>query len=87
MGIYLKDHQFLQNFKNCTGNKLQLPNLESPAGVERVDMSVTLEISIKYNRRKNAGISIKIIANLALTFIYWRYISIPVNNGTFFQNS
>ena len=37
--VYLKNREFLQDFKNLAGGKLKLPKKESPAGIGRVCMS------------------------------------------------
>ena len=36
--MYLKNWEFLQDFKNPEGDKLKLPNRESPVGIERGGM-------------------------------------------------
>ena len=37
--IYLKNREFLQNFKNLAGDELKLPKREPPAVIGRVSMS------------------------------------------------
>ena len=46
--IYLKNWEFLQNFKNRTRDKLNLPKRECPAGIVRVGMSAYLIFFIEH---------------------------------------